>query len=137
MDNSTNRHSGWVTFAAAMVVIVGLYHVLSGAAAIAESESVTAQLNEVLYGIDIETWGWFWLIVGVAQLITAILLFTRSLTGALIALYGAALSAMFTVFIIFAAPLWAIAVLALDVAIIWIIGGNLEEFGAAINEQPD
>ena len=42
MDNSTSRHSGWVTFAAVMVVIAGLYNVLSGAAAIAESDSVTA-----------------------------------------------------------------------------------------------
>ncbi len=132
MDNSTSRHSGWVTFAAAMVVVVGLYHVLSGAAAIAESESVTAQVQEVLYGIDIETWGWFWLIVGVAQLITAILLFSRSAMGAVIAIMGAAVSASFTIFIIFVAPLWAIAVLALDVGIIWIITANIDDFGADI-----
>jgi hypothetical protein len=132
MDNSTNRHSGWITFAAAMLVIVGLYHVLSGAAAIAESDSVTAQVQEVLYDIDIETWGWFWLIVGVAQLISAILLFSRSLTSAVIAMLGAGISASFAVFIIFVAPLWAIAVLALDVGIIWIITANIEDFGADI-----
>ncbi len=132
MDNSTSRHSGWVTFAAAMVVLVGLYHVLSGAAAIAESDSVTARVQEVLYGIDIKTWGWFWLIVGVAQLITGILLFSRNPTGAIIAIIGALVSASFAVFIIFVAPLWAIAVLALDVGIIWIIGANSEEFGADI-----
>jgi hypothetical protein len=115
-----------------MLVIVGLYHVLSGAAAIAESDSVTAQVQEVLYDIDIETWGWFWLIVGVAQLISAILLFSRSLTSAVIAMLGAGISASFAVFIIFVAPLWAIAVLALDVGIIWIITANIEDFGADI-----
>ena len=57
MDNSTSRRSGWVTFAAVMVLIVGLYNVLSGAAAIAESDSVTAQVQEVLFSIDIKTWG--------------------------------------------------------------------------------
>ena len=129
MDNSTSRHSGWVTFAAVMVIIVGLYNVLSGAAAIAESESVTAQLNEVLYSINIETWGWFWLIVGVAQLITAILLLSRSTMGAVIAITGALVSASFTIFIIFVAPLWAIAVLALDLGIVWIITANMDEFG--------
>ncbi len=131
MDNSTSRHSGWVTFAAVMVVIVGLYNVLSGAGAIAESESVTAQVQEVLYGIDIKTWGWFWLIVGVAQLITAILLFSRSPIGAIIAITGALVSASFTIFIIFVAPLWAIAVLALDLGIVWIITANMDEFGGA------
>ncbi len=132
MDNSTSRHSGWVTFAAVMVVIVGLYNVLSGAAAIGESESVTAQVQEVLYSIDIKTWGWFWLIVGIAQLITGVLLFSRSTIGALMAVFGATVSAMFTIFIIFVAPLWAITVLALDLGIIWIITANIDDFGTDI-----
>ena len=132
MGNSTSRHSGWVTFAAVMVLIVGLYNVLSGAAAISESDSVTAQVQEVLYSIDIKTWGWFWLIVGIAQLITAILLFSRSTMGAVIAIMGAMVSASFTIFLIFVVPLWAIAVLALDVGIIWIITANIDDFGTDI-----
>ena len=132
MANSTSRHSGWVTFAAVMVLIAGLFNVMSGAGAIAESDSVTAQVQEVLYSIDIKTWGWFWLIVGIAQLITAILLFSRSTTGALMAVFGATVSATFTIFLIFVAPLWAITVLALDMSIIWIISANSEEFGADI-----
>ncbi len=129
MDNSTSRHSGWVTFAAALVAIAGLYNTLSGVGAIAESDSVTGQLSVVLYGIDIETWGWLWLIVGVAQLITGILLFLRSPIGASIALFGAFVSATFTIFIIFVAPLWAIVVLGLNLAVIRIIAENLEDFG--------
>ncbi len=132
MDNSTSRRSGWVTFAAVMVVIVGLYNVLSGAAAIAESDSVTARVQEVLYGIDIKTWGWFWLIIGVAQLATGILLFSRSTIGALMAIFGATVSASFTIFIIFVAPLWAIAVLALDLGLIWIISANSDDFDTDI-----
>ncbi len=57
MDNSTSRHSGCVTFAAVLVAIAGLYNTLSGAGAIAESDSVTGQPSVVLYGTDIETWG--------------------------------------------------------------------------------
>ncbi len=132
MDNTTRSHSGWVTFAAVMVVIVGLYNVLSGAGAIAESDSVTARVQEVLYGIDIKTWGWFWLIVGVAQLITGILLFSRSTIGGLMAIFGATVSASFTIFLIFAAPLWAITVLALDLGIIWIISANSDDFDTDI-----
>ena len=105
---------------------------LSGAAAIAESDSVTAQVQEVLYSIDIKTWGWFWLIVGVAQLITPILLFSRSTIGGLIAIFGATVSASFTIFIIFVAPLWAITVLALDLGIIWIISANSDDFDTDI-----
>ncbi len=105
---------------------------LGGAGVNGESDSVTAQVQEVLYSIDIKTWGWFWLIVGVAQLITAILLLSRSPMGALMAMFGATVSAMITIFIIFVAPPWAITVLALDMSIIWIISANSEEFGADI-----
>ena len=125
----TNTYSGWVTFAAIVVVIAGMYNLLSGVAAITESDSVKV-LNEVLYGIDIEAWGWFWLVIGVAQLFTAILLFARSPAGAMMAILGATISATFTIFLIFVAPLWAITVVALDVGIIWAITANIEDFGA-------
>ncbi len=125
----TNTYSGWVTFAGIVVVIAGMYNLLSGVAAITESDSVKV-LNEVLYGIDIEAWGWFWLVIGVAQLFTAILLFARSPAGAMMAILGATISATFTIFLIFVAPLWAITVVALDVGIIWAITANIEDFGA-------
>ena len=121
--------SGWVTFAAIVVVIAGMFNLLSGIAAITETDQVKA-LNQVLYGINIEAWGWFWAAIGVAQLITAILLFARSPTGAMLAILGATISATFTIFLIFVAPLWAITVVALDIGIIWAITANIEDFEA-------
>ena len=121
--------SGWVTFAAIVVVIAGMFNLLSGIAAITEDDLVK-DLNQVLYGINIEAWGWFWAAIGVAQLITAILLFTRSPTGAMLAILGATISATFTIFLIFVAPLWAITVVALNIGIIWAITANIEDFEA-------
>ncbi|MCH8052169.1 MAG: hypothetical protein IIC86_09145 [Chloroflexi bacterium] len=121
--------SGWVTFAAIIVVIAGMFNLLSGIAAITENDQVKA-LNQVLYGIDIEAWGWFWAVIGVAQLITAILLFARNPTGAMLAILGATISATFTIFLIFVAPLWAITVVALNIGIIWAITANIEDFEA-------
>ena len=121
--------SGWVTFAAIIVVIAGMFNLLSGIAAITETDQVKA-LNQVLYGINNEAWGWFWAAIGVAQLITAILLFARSPTGAMLAILGATISATFTIFLIFVAPLWAITVVALNIGIIWAITANIEDFEA-------
>ncbi|MCH7953327.1 MAG: hypothetical protein J4O13_08950 [Chloroflexi bacterium] len=121
--------SGWVTFAAIIVVIAGMFNLLSGIAAITETDQVKA-LNQVLYGINIEAWGWFWAAIGVAQLITAILLFARNPTGAMLAILGATISATFTIFLIFVAPLWAITVVALNIGIIWAITANIEDFEA-------
>jgi len=128
MDSTTNRLSGSVPFAAILVVIVGLIHVLSGIAAISGSDSVTTEVNDVLYDINVESWGWFWLIGGVAQLLTAVFLFARNPFAAGLAVCGASLNALATVFLIFVAPIWAITVLALNVAIIWKITQNFDDF---------
>jgi hypothetical protein len=120
-------YSGWVTFAAILVIIAGMYNLLSGVAAITESDSVKA-LNQVLYGIDIEAWGYFWAVIGVAQIITAVLLFMRSPAGATLAILGATVSASLTIFLIFVAPMWAITVIALDIGIIWAITANADDF---------
>ena len=128
MDSTTGRHLGTATFAAIMVLIVGLIHVLSGAAAVSSSDSVTTEVNDVLYDINVESWGYFWLATGAAQLLTAVFLFARSPIGAAIAVLGASLSALLTIFLIFVAPLWAITVLALDLGIIWTITQNFDDF---------
>jgi len=122
-----NTYSGWVTFAGVVIFIAGMYNLLSGVAAITESDSVKV-LNEVLYGIDIEVWGWLWSAIGIAQLFTAILIFGRSPTGAMLALLGATIGALFTIFLSFVAPLWAMIVLALELVIIWAILAHPEDF---------
>ncbi len=120
--------SGWVTFAAIIVVIAGMFNLLSGIAAISGSDSVTREVDDVLYEINVESWGWFWLIGGVAQLLTAVLLFARNPVAAGVAVCGASLNALATVFLIFVAPIWAITVLALNIAIIWKITQNFDDF---------
>ena len=70
MANNVQKRSGWVTFAGIAALIAGGYNSLSGIAALTDDDTVAAQAQEVLYGIDLTAWGWFWLIVGLAQLTT-------------------------------------------------------------------
>src|SRR5262245_50376057 len=56
------KGSGWVTFAGVMAVIAGGYNALSGIAALNDDSALASKAKEVLYGIDLTTWGWFWLI---------------------------------------------------------------------------
>jgi hypothetical protein len=114
----TQERSGRVTFAALLAGIAGLYHILSGIAAIAEDDR-TELLGEVLYGVNITAWGWFWLILGVVQAVTAYLIWTRSSVGQLLGLLWAFIAASLSVFLIFVAPWWALVVLGLNIAVIW------------------
>ena len=57
-DLSTAR-SGWITFAGVAALIAGAYNALSGIAALSDDDTLAAQAQEVLYGIDLTAWGWF------------------------------------------------------------------------------
>ncbi len=129
----TSNRSGWVTYAGVMASIAGVYNLLSGIAAIADDARLSqypglADIDEVLYGVDLSTWGWFWAIVGGLQLVTAGLIFARSIAGQMLGIVFASISAMLTVFIMWIYPVWALVVLALDMMIIYALTAHGEEF---------
>ena len=111
--------SGWVTFAGVIALVVGGYNALSGIAAISDDDTLKAQATKVLYGIDLTAWGWLWLIVGIVQVVAGVLVLQRNEWGRWLAISMAALSATFTIFVIFVFPLWSIAVLALDCVVLY------------------
>ena len=107
---TTQVRSGWVTFTGLLTGIVAVYNILSGIAAIAEDD-VTEQVGEVLYGINITAWGWFWLILGIVQLVTAGLSIARNPIGQMLGLLWAFIGASLSVFTIFVTPYWSLVVL--------------------------
>ena len=128
MANNVAKRSGWITFAGVMAVIAGGYNALSGIAALADDDTLAAQASEVLYGIDLTAWGWFWLIIGVVQIITGALIFQRNVWGLWLGVIFAGLSAMLTVIVMFVFPLWAIAVLTLDFLVLFGLLTQSDEF---------
>jgi len=128
--SSVRRRSGWVTTAGVVMLVAGGYNALSGIAAISDDDTLASQATKVLYGIDFGTWGWFWLIAGIVQLAAGVLILMRNEWGLAMGVTIAGLSAMMTVFVIFIFPLWAIAVLSLDVFVIWaLLSASEDEFG--------
>jgi len=124
---TTPIRSGWVTFTGLLAGIVAVYNILSGIAAIAEDDR-TEKLGEVLYGVDISAWGWFWLILGIVQLVTSYLIYTRHPLGQMLGLIWAFIVASLSVFMIFVNPAWAAVVLALSIIIIYALVSGTEDF---------
>lgn len=124
----TRAHSGWVTFAGVIALVVGGYNALSGIAALSDDDTLAAQATDVLYGIDLTAWGWCWLIIGAVQVVAGVLVLQRNEWGRWLAIGIAATSAMITIFVIFVFPLWAIAVLALDCLVLYALLTREEDF---------
>jgi hypothetical protein len=124
------RRSGWITFAGVAAVIAGAYNALSGIAALSDDDTVAAQAQEVLYGIDLTAWGWFWLIVGLVQLLTGVLILQRNMWGLWLGVGIASTSALMTVLVMFVFPLWAIAVLTIDFLVLFALLTESDRFTA-------
>ena len=128
MTGNVTRRSGWVTFAGIVGLVAGGYNALSGIAAIANDDTVDALAKQVLFGIDLNVWGWFWLIAGLVQIFAGVLILQRNEWGRWLGIGIAALSAVITVFVIFVFPLWSIAVLTLDCLVLYGLITQSESF---------
>jgi hypothetical protein len=122
------QRSGWITFAGVMALLAGAYNALSGIAALVDDDTLHSQAREVLYGIDLTAWGWFWLIIGLVQVVTGVLILQRNTWGLWLGVTFAGLSAMLTVIVMFVFPLWALAVLTIDFLVLFGLLTQSDEF---------
>jgi uncharacterized membrane protein len=114
--------SGWAvggaTFAAVLLILVGIFQVIAGLAAIFDDDFYVVTQN---YAFDLDTsaWGWIHLILGILLVLTGYFLFAGSPWAAGVAIGLAALSAVANFFFIPYYPFWAILEIALAVWVIW------------------
>ncbi len=128
MTDQLARRSGWVTFAAVVALLAGAYNVLTGIAAISNDDTLATATKEVLYGLNLNVWGWSTLITGALQILAGVLILQRKEWGLALGVALAGLSAVITVFVIFVFPLWSIAVLSLDALVIYALLVRADEF---------
>jgi hypothetical protein len=110
--------SGTSAFAGIMLCTVAVFGILQGIAAIA-SDKVYVDGIQYTYQFDITTWGWIHLVLGIIALGVGIgILADQSwalVAGIAITVIGALGNFAFMPYY----PLWSLAIIALDVFIIW------------------
>ncbi len=114
----TYRGDGWVLFAGIMILVVGFINVIFGLAAIDDSAFFTGDERYVIFD-DLNTWGWFYLIVGVLQLTAAWSIWNRNPYGRVIGIATAAGNAMIVLFTVNAYPFAAFMIFLIDVMVIY------------------
>lgn len=109
------------TIAAAVVLLtVGIVSILQGIAALATDEVFIVGI-EYTYALDITTWGWIHVVLGILAVLTAIGLFTGAAWARVVGICIAGLSILANFLWLPYYPLWSIVVIALDVVVIWAI----------------
>ncbi|WP_328478248.1 hypothetical protein OHS71_07980 [Streptomyces sp. NBC_00377] len=123
----TGRADG-VVFAGVLMLCSGVLAVLQGIAALAEDD-VYARVGSYVYELDLTGWGWIHLVLGVLAASTGAALLRRVTWARFTGVFLAALSLVAQFLFLPYEPLWSIAVMGIDVFVIWSLVTWQEEPG--------
>jgi hypothetical protein len=112
------RGEGWVLFAGIMIMILGFMNTIWGIAAIDGSSFFTDEGRYVIFD-DLNTWGWFLLLVGITQLIAAFSIWNRHAFGRWIGIITASVNFIILLFTINAFPFAAFMLMIVDILVIY------------------
>lgn len=128
-QKETTGWVGWAFFAGFLMLIAGIFQTIAGFVALFNQDVyVVSQNNLVVFNYD--QWGWIHIIIGIILVVSALSLFRGGLWGRIVGIALASLSAIANFVFIAAFPLWSIAIIILDILIIYALavhGSELRE----------
>jgi hypothetical protein len=114
--------SGWavggVMFAGVLMIMVGVFQVIAGIAAISEDDFYVKAENYV-FNLDVSAWGWIHLILGLLVVFAGWALIAGRVWGGMVGIAIATLVAIANFFWIPYYPFWSILTIGLAVWVIW------------------
>ncbi len=112
------RTTGWVVFAGIMLFVSGIFGAIDGLVAIIHEE-VFVVTDEQIILLDITAWGWVHLIVGSICLATGLAVLSGQLWAIVLGVFLAMASAFTQILFITVFPLWSLAIIAIDILVIY------------------
>jgi hypothetical protein len=128
MTDSTKRRSdsrltvwsGWMWFAAIVMVLTGVFNAVEGLVALFNRTFYVTN-GEDLILFDLTTWGWVHLLLGVLVLFAGLALLSGAVWARVVAVAVASVNAIAQITFISAYPVWSTIVIALSIVVIWAI----------------
>ena len=125
------RGYGLVLYAAILLLIVGVFNLIDGIAAVANSHVFVTDAHYVF--ANLRTWGWITLILGVLQVLAAFGVLAGNQVARWFAVAVLVLNAIDQLFFLPSYPFWSLVIIALDVIALYGLCayGSYENLAAA------
>ena len=117
---------GIAAFAGSLLTIVSILQILQGIAAIA-NDTVYVRGLSYTYELDVTGWGWIHLVLGLIGLGTGIGILMGQTWGRILGIFIAGISTVANFMFMPYYPFWSLAVIALDVLIIWALCSQIAD----------
>ena len=109
---------GGAIFAGVLMIIVGVFQVISGLSAIS-TDDIFVKSENYIFNLDVSTWGWIHLLLGILVIFAGWAIIAGRVWGGLVGIAMATLVAIANFVWIPYYPFWSILAIALSVWVIW------------------
>lgn len=111
-------HAGWLSFAAIVAFVVGVFNVIDGLVALFRNDYYLVTSQDILV-FDFTAWGWIWLILGIAQIAIGAALLAGQAWARTAGVVTAVLVAIGQLAFLRAFPVWSVLVIAMCVLLVY------------------
>jgi len=122
--------TGWVVFAAFMMLMLGFFQAIEGLVAIFDDGFYHVSPSGLVVNVNYNAWGWTHLLLGVLIFVSGIGVLAGNMAARVAAVILAGLSAVLNLVFIEAYPVWSVLIITVDVLVIYAItvhGGELRD----------
>ncbi len=110
--------AGFTAFAGVMMIMAGIFQAIQGVVALA-NDTFYVVGQEYIFQFDVTTWGWIHLIMGIVVAAAGFFVFNGAVWARTVGVIVAVVSALFNFAWLPWYPIWSIAIITLNVFIIW------------------
>jgi hypothetical protein len=111
--------TGWVVFAAFMMIMVGSFQVIEGLVALFDDGFYRVTESGLVIDVDYNAWGWTHLLLGALLIATGVGVLAGNVLARTVAIGLAGFSALVNMVFIEAYPIWSILIITIDVLVIY------------------
>ena len=120
-----HERTGMITFAGILLILVASFNILDGVVALAEDDRFNG--DRLLFG-DLSAWGFWWIFIGLLQLFAGMQVLKLKDVGMIMGIAFAGLNIFTQLMFIDAYPIWSIAIMILDLLIIYALSTSADLF---------
>jgi hypothetical protein len=111
--------TGWVVFAAVMMVLLGCFQAAQGLVAIFDDGFYRVTEGGLVLEVDYTAWGWVHLLLGVVIVVCGLGVLVGNVAARAVGVLLAGLSALVNLLFIEAYPIWSVIIITIDVLVIY------------------
>jgi len=110
--------AGWSAFAGIMLIMLGLFHAIAGLSEVIDPDAYVVS-QDYVFKLSSSAWGWIHLLGGIIVFFAGFAIFRGAVWGRTVGVIIALVSAFAAFAWLPYAPVSAIVIIAIDIAVIW------------------